>query len=126
MELNAALHALTALSHDTRLKAFRLLVRTGKSGLAAGAIADALAVKPNTLSNHLGILASAGLVHAERNGRVLRYRADYAHMQALMAFLIEDCCDGAPQICAPLAGLVADSARCGEGTTPPTRLTAKS
>jgi DNA-binding transcriptional ArsR family regulator len=102
MEKTDALEALTALAHPTRLSVFRLLVREEPAGLAAGAIADALDVRANTLSTHLALLTRGGLVSAERHGRSIRYRVDLQGMRGLILYLTEDCCAGRPEICAPL------------------------
>src|SRR5690606_13869356 len=95
METNNALAALNALSHATRLAAFRALVQAGHEGLAVGELRDRLDVPPATLSAHLNILRAAGLVADEREGRVIRVRADYARMEALLGYLTENCCAGA-------------------------------
>jgi DNA-binding transcriptional ArsR family regulator len=103
METFSAVTALSALAHEGRLEIFRLLVRTGADGLAAGEIARATGVLPNTLSSNLNILNQAGLVTSRRDGRSIIYRAAYDRMRDLLAFLVEDCCAGKPEICAPLA-----------------------
>ena len=110
VESKKALEALTALSHETRLSVFRLLVATSPSGLSAGSIADELDVLPNTLSTHLGHLSRAGLVVPTRVGRSILYAADYEGMRELMAFLLRDCCGGKPEICAPLFAAAAHGA----------------
>jgi ArsR family transcriptional regulator len=94
-----ALAALAALGQPTRLDIFRLLIRREPAGLAAGAIAEAIGCPHNTLSSHLSILARSGLVRGTRDGRSIVYRADVEGMRALVAFLIDDCCDGHPEIC---------------------------
>jgi len=99
MEKKDALAALAALGHETRLDVFRLLVQAGGEGLPAGALADALGVPSATLSFHLKELKSAGVVSCRRDGRSLIYRADFSAMNALLAFLTENCCQGAG--CAP-------------------------
>jgi DNA-binding transcriptional ArsR family regulator len=93
---------------------FRLLVKAGEEGLAAGDIARATGSLPNTLSTNLNILAAAGLVAARRDGRSIIYRAAYDQMRELLAFLMEDCCGGRPEICAPLV-TVASQACAAEG-----------
>ncbi|HKX35538.1 MAG TPA: metalloregulator ArsR/SmtB family transcription factor [Rhizorhapis sp.] len=103
MDTSSAIVALGALSQHTRLAAFRLLVRHEPDGLAAGAIAHALDVPGNTLSTHLAILQSAGLVRSERHGRIIQYRADIARLGDLMLFLAKDCCAGRAELCRPLA-----------------------
>jgi ArsR family transcriptional regulator len=103
METKHAVTSLAALAHEGRLSAFRLLVQAGAGGLAAGEIARRLEVLPNTLSASLTILSHAGLVEARRDGRSIIYTANYDGMRGLLTFLMEDCCAGAPEICAPLA-----------------------
>lgn len=103
MEMKDAVSALGALAHDTRLKAFRLLVQAGPAGLAAGDLATRLDVPPPTLSFHLRDLSEAGLAVATREGRTIRYAADFEAMNALMGFLTENCCGGRPELCAPAA-----------------------
>jgi DNA-binding transcriptional ArsR family regulator len=102
METESTILALAALAQSTRLDAFRLLVKHEPEGLAAGEIAKALAVPQNTMSAHLSVLARAGLVTARRVSRSIVYRADLARFQVVMSFLVNDCCDGRPEICAPL------------------------
>ena len=112
MRLPVAVEALSALAHSSRLAVFRLLVRAGPEGLPAGEIAREVGALPNTLSSHLGILGNAGLVRSRRDGRSIIYSADYDGMRALLGFLIEDCCAGRPEICAPLTEITADSRCC--------------
>ncbi|MEZ5841180.1 MAG: metalloregulator ArsR/SmtB family transcription factor [Hyphomicrobiales bacterium] len=107
MDEIAALDALAALAQPTRLAVYRLLVRTRPSGLCAGDIAERLGVVQNTLSTHLGILSRAGLLGATREGRTIRYVASDDAMRALIAYLLEDCCGGRPEICGPLARVAA-------------------
>jgi DNA-binding transcriptional ArsR family regulator len=109
MENESAIAGLVALAQGTRLDVFRLLVRHEPAGLAAGAIARGLNVPQNTMSAHLGILARAGLVRSERQGRSIVYRADLDGLRALMLFLVKDCCAGRADLCAPL---VAELASC--------------
>ncbi len=99
-----AVDALGALSHDTRLAVFRMLVKAGPGGLVAGAIAQSANVPPSTMSHHLATLERAGLVQSERESRLIHYRADYASMRRLLAFLMQDCCQGAPEMCADILG----------------------
>lgn len=106
MEKEDALRALAALGQETRLDVFRLLVKAGKEGIAAGAISDALGVRPNTLSTHLSALSRSGLVHAERDGRSIHYRADLSVMGALTTYLLQDCCGGNPELCAPIMSIL--------------------
>lgn len=91
--------ALRALAHEHRLAAFRALVRAGPDGLAVGALRERLGLAPATLTAHLNVLRAADLVADEREGRVIRVRADFARMYALIGFLTENCCEGAS--CAP-------------------------
>jgi len=109
METTNAVSGLAALAHPGRLQVFRLLVRAGHDGLAAGEIARATGSLPNTLSANLNILAGAGLVSARRDGRSMIYTAGYDRMSELLAFLMEDCCAGKPEICAPLAALASQA-----------------
>ena len=102
MESEAAILALAALAQSTRLEVFRLLVKHEPEGLAAGDIAKALAVPQNTMSSHLAVLSRAGLVSAQRFSRSIVYRADLSRFQEVMLFMLRDCCDGRPEICAPL------------------------
>ncbi len=105
MDTDAALSALTALSHPSRLAAFRALVQAGPQGMAVGEIRERLDVPPATLTAHLNVLRAAGLVRDAREGRVIRVHADYARMDALLGYLMENCCGGqvrcAPPACAP-------------------------
>jgi ArsR family transcriptional regulator len=105
MELKAASSTLSALAHAGRLSIFRELVRAGPHGLAAGDVSRRLEIAPNTLSASLTILAQAGLVHSNRVGRSIIYAAAYDRMTDLIVFLMEDCCEGRPEVCAPLASL---------------------
>jgi ArsR family transcriptional regulator, arsenate/arsenite/antimonite-responsive transcriptional repressor len=102
MESEDAILALAALAQSTRLEVFRLLVKCEPKGLAAGDIAMALAVPQNTMSSHLAILSRAGLISAQRFSRSIVYRADLARFQAIVLFMLRDCCGGRPEICAPL------------------------
>ena len=109
MDEQTATQALAALAQPTRLAVFRLLVRAGPGGLPAGGVAEQLGVQPATLSFHLAQLERAGLLDSRRRSRQILYTARFAAMRALVAFLLEDCCDGHPEICAGLLGdLVAD------------------
>jgi len=99
-----AVDALGALAHETRLSVFRTLVQAGPGGMIAGAIAEHQGVPPSTMSHHLATLERAGLVQSERKSRQIHYRADYAGMRRLLAFLMQDCCQGAPEMCADLLG----------------------
>ena len=106
MEIKAAVDALSALAQPSRLEAFRLLVSTGPDGLPAGEIAARLGVPPATLSFHLGLLVRAGLISAKRSGRSIIYALDPEGIQVLLEFLIGDCCQGRPELCAPAVDCV--------------------
>ncbi len=97
-----AVDAFAALAHGTRLDVFRLLVKAGPDGMAAGDIANALSIRQNTMSANLAVLARAGLIAAVRDGRSIIYRADMDGMRALLSFLLEDCCGGRPELCEPV------------------------
>jgi len=98
-----AIEALSALSHETRLWAFRLLVQAGPEGLPAGEIADALGSRQNTMSSHLKILTTAELIESQRTGRSIVYKANYETVRELVLFLMEDCCAGNNAVCRPVA-----------------------
>jgi DNA-binding transcriptional ArsR family regulator len=114
MESSDAIRRLSALAQDSRLAVFRLLVKAGPSGAPAGEIARALEITPNTLSAQLGILANANLVTSRRAGRSIIYAANYDAMSALLLYLMEDCCQGRAEVCAPLAALAARGACCDQ------------
>lgn len=97
-----AVDALGALAHETRLSVFRALVKAGPEGMIAGAIAEHQCVPPSTMSHHLATLERAGLVQSERESRLIHYRADFAGMRRLLTFLMQDCCQGAPEMCGDL------------------------
>jgi DNA-binding transcriptional ArsR family regulator len=113
MDLNDATRALSGLSQQTRLETFRLLVRCGDDGLPAGEIGRALDVPHNTLSAHLAILSNAGLIRSRREGRSVIYSVDFTGVRNLMSFLMEDCCQGRPEICGPALDSVVAGC-CGE------------
>jgi DNA-binding transcriptional ArsR family regulator len=110
MKKRDALAALAALAQDNRLDVFRLLVEAGPDGTSAGSVSGALKLAPNTLTFHFDRLREAGLVTVRRDGRSMIYAARYDTMNALLAYLTENCCQGRPDQCAPVAG---------EKTTPP-------
>ncbi len=101
METNKAIDSFAALSQETRLEAFRLLVRHEPEGLAAGEIARRLSVPHNTMSAHLAVLARAGWVVSKRRSRSIIYRAKLDHMNEMILFLVRDCCAGHPEVCKP-------------------------
>src|ERR1700751_5890085 len=96
-----ALAALAGLAQDNRLDIFRLLVEAGRDGMPAGAVAEALKLAPNTLTFHFDRLRDAGLVTVRREGRSMIYAARYEAMNALIAYLTENCCGGHPEVCLP-------------------------
>ena len=102
MDSNRAVAALGALAQDSRLEVFRLLIKRGPDGMAAGEIARRLGVPHNTMSAQLAILARAGLVTPRREGRSIVYAVDLDGTRELLSFLVEDCCRGSPQVCRPL------------------------
>jgi len=102
MDLSTTVKALGALSQESRLEAFRLLVRNGSEGMAAGEIARALNIPHNTMSSHLSILANAGLIGSRRVSRSIIYSIDFDGTRELLSFLMEDCCRGRPELCAPV------------------------
>lgn len=99
MEKTTAIAALAALAQENRLDVFRLLVQAGPDGMTAGSIAEALDLAPNTLTFHFDRLRMAGLATVRREGRSMIYAAQFETMDALLGFLTENCCGGAP--CAP-------------------------
>nr|WP_295739071.1 metalloregulator ArsR/SmtB family transcription factor [uncultured Acidocella sp.] len=102
-----ALAAFAALSQETRLRIVRLLVSAGPEGMAAGAIGEALAASSSRLSFHLSHLEHAGLIQSQREGRSIRYSARYEALSGLIAFLMRDCCQGRPEVCAPAVNALA-------------------
>ncbi len=111
MESELAIKRLSALAQEGRLAVFRLLIKAGPNGLPAGEIAHALNFPANTLSAQLTILANAGLIGSRRAGRSIIYSANYDGMSALLVYLMEDCCQGRSEVCAPL-GEIANRAAC--------------
>ena len=101
MDTTQTIQALRALSHDLRLAAYRALVQAGPEGMPVGSLRDLLGLPAATLTAHLNQLRQAGLVTDQREGRVIRLRADYERMNALIGFLTENCCGS--QSCAPTA-----------------------
>ncbi len=108
MDHSSAIVALTALGQDTRLAVFRLLVRSGPRGLAAGEIGETLSVRANTLSANLNRLVAAGLLRRTREGRSIRYFVDLGSVRDVLSYLLEDCCGGHPELCRPLLDDVFD------------------
>jgi DNA-binding transcriptional ArsR family regulator len=99
MESTDAVTAFAALAHDTRLALFRTLVTAGPDGMAAGDLARGVGVAASTLSHHLSALEHAGLVSATRRQRHIIYAIRIDRVRGLLAFLIDDCCQGAPELC---------------------------
>jgi len=112
MESYTAIKRLSALAQDARLAVFRMLVKSGSEGVAAGEIARTLGITPNTLSAQLNLLSNSGLVTSRREGRSIIYAADYDGMSQLLLYLMEDCCHGRPEVCGPLAEVASRSACC--------------
>ena len=101
MKETDAVRSLSALAHDARLRTFRALVVAGQQGLTPGMLAEQLDIAPNALSFHLKELSHADLVNQERQGRNVIYRAQFATMNSLLAYLTENCCQGVPCSTAP-------------------------
>ena len=110
LDASSAVTALAALAQEHRLALFRRLVQAGETGMAAGAIADALGIPNSSLSFHLTQLSRAGLIRQQRRSRSLIYTADFAAMNALVGYLLENCCGG--EACTPALA-------CGEAAPPP-------
>ena len=103
MEKPDAIAALAALAQEHRLETYRLLVQAGPDGISAGEVATAIGLPPNTLTFHFDRLRQSGLVTVRREGRQMIYAARYDTMNALLFYLTENCCKGAPDACAPAA-----------------------
>jgi DNA-binding transcriptional ArsR family regulator len=101
------------LAQPTRLAIFRLLIKHEPIGITAGVIAETVGAPHNTLSSHLAILVRAGLLRSSRDGRTIVYRSDVEGMQSLISFLVNDCCNGHPELC----GLLGLEPGCGCGPT---------
>ncbi|MEZ5465016.1 MAG: metalloregulator ArsR/SmtB family transcription factor [Lysobacteraceae bacterium] len=108
METVAALDALAALAQPSRLAIFRLLVQAGPEGLGVGDIRDRLELPGATLTAHLNVLRTSGLVNDRRDGRHICCFADFTRMNALIGYLTENCCAGAG------CGLDSSSGACGD------------
>ena len=117
MESHRAVGTFSALAHETRLAVFRLLVKAGPAGMAAGDIARALGTPANSMSTSLAILERAGLVAGERRGRSIVYRADLEGARDLLLYLVQDCCNGNPAICASVAEVVEAAGGCAPDVT---------
>lgn len=104
MDENQAVTSLAALAHEQRLRIFRILVKQGPSGMPAGEIAEAVGATPTAASFHLKELDRAGLLHATRDGRYIRYAIHGDGMRQLLEFLTADCCQGRPELCGSTFG----------------------
>lgn len=107
-----ALDAFGALSQETRLRMVRLLVQAGPDGMAAGAIGEAAGASSSNASFHLAHLERAGLIRSRREARSIIYAANVDGLAGLIRFLMEDCCRGNPQICAPVLEALSDARTC--------------
>jgi ArsR family transcriptional regulator len=112
MKADLAVRRLSAIAQEARLAVFRLLVKAGPEGLAAGDIARRLDTPANTMSAQLLLLSNAGLIEARREGRSIIYSVDFEAVGDLLVFLTEDCCGGRADICTPLAKF---ASRCDAG-----------
>ena len=117
MTSDMAIEALAALAHPGRLAVFRLLVRAGPDGIAAGEVARLLETPANTMSTQLAILSRAGLIQSRREARSVIYHADYRTFADLLGFMVEDCCDGRPEVCTQLADVVRSALACASERT---------
>jgi len=109
-----AISTLAALAQPTRLAIFRLLIKNEPVGITAGVIAETIGAPHNTLSSHLAILVRSGLLRSSREGRSIIYRADVEGMRSLISFLVDDCCDGHPELCNLLGLTTGASSGCGQ------------
>ena len=112
-----AISALSALAQPTRLAIFRLLVKHEPIGVTAGVIADTIGAPHNTLSTHLAILVRAGLLRSSRDGRTIIYRSDVEGVRSVITFLVNDCCDGRPELCR-LPGETEAACSCAPASSP--------
>jgi ArsR family transcriptional regulator, arsenate/arsenite/antimonite-responsive transcriptional repressor len=119
VDATSAVDALGALAQETRLGIFRLLVQKGPSGMAAGAIADRLGIPGATLSFHLARLTHAGLIAPRRESRSIIYSANFRGMNALIAFLTENCCAGEGASCVPARPFSAKAERAESSRSTP-------
>ena len=115
MKERQALMSFAALSQETRLHIVRMLVVAGPNGMAAGAVAEKADVSPSNVSFHLKELERAGLISQQRESRSIVYTASYEALADLVRFLMEDCCAGNPEICAPAREVAACCSPSAEG-----------
>jgi DNA-binding transcriptional ArsR family regulator len=115
MNNSNAIAGLAALAHEHRLAVFRMLVKAGRDGMAAGEIAAEIGLPASSLSFHLAHLTRAALLTQRRESRSLIYSVDFDAMNELLAYLVEDCCQGRPEVCTPMADAVARAACCPPG-----------
>lgn len=118
MEKSEALDAFSALSQEGRLDVFRLLVRAGPEGLAAGAIAEAVGRAANTLSAQLNLLSQAGLIESRREGRSIIYSASFKRVSDLIVYLMEDCCAGETCVVTSVQAAAERTLHCNPGCAP--------
>jgi ArsR family transcriptional regulator, arsenate/arsenite/antimonite-responsive transcriptional repressor len=109
MDTTKAAASFAALAQPNRIEIVRLLVKAGARGMPAGEIGVKLAARQNTMSANLAVLKRAGLVRNERQGRSIRYFADFAGIGGLLGFLMEDCCGGRPELCQKIINDIACS-----------------
>lgn len=109
METSEIVSRFAALGHETRLRLFRLLLEHGRAGLPAGEISRRLDILPSTLTPHLQVLERSGLIGSRRDSRSVIYSLNPDGLQALVSYLVLDCCDGRPELC----GLTADALEAG-------------
>jgi ArsR family transcriptional regulator len=121
MEKSDAVAALAALAQDNRLDVFRLLVKAGPEGLAAGQVAKALGLPPNTLTFHFDRLRQAGLIAVRRESRSMIYTAQFGTMNGLVDFLTENCCQGVADECGPSCAAPASTPKAGAKKHEPAR-----
>ena len=114
VEIGDAIEALSALAHAGRLAVFRLLVKAGPEGIAAGEIARLMDTPPNTMSTQLAILTRSGLIRSHRESRSVIYHADFEQFANLLGFLVADCCGGRPEICSRLADVIGPLVSCAD------------
>jgi DNA-binding transcriptional ArsR family regulator len=113
MEIGTAVRSLAALGHEGRLLAFRLLVEAGPQGLAAGEIARRTGALQNTSSSNLNVLAATGLITSHREGRSVIYSVAHDQFGELLEYLVQDCCGGRPDLCAPFFARLLDACSAG-------------